>query len=194
MRAGMPSFFSWILSAVMLSSCAQSRYIPQSVAQGELALLVRSSGFELWAGGPVQGQRVARTATGYAGLERYVACIPDALKHARLAHAFARGGQAASAMATLFAAAGMSLFVAHVVLGYQPDGDTHGLDRGTLTLGALGIASTLTAIPLYNQANGNALDAVNFYNDQLGSAGGSCANPTLETPVVTWPSLQSPND
>lgn len=194
MREGKIPSIAISLFAVLLCSCAQSTYVPQSVAQGEIALRVRGSGFEMWAGGPARGRRVARTATGYAGLDRYVECIPEALKHARLARAFGRGGQAASGMTTIFAAAGISLFIAHVVLSYGPDGDPHGLDRGTLTLGGLGIATALTAIPLYNQANGNALDAVNYYNDKIGSAGGSCSNPTTETPIVTWPAPQSDTD
>lgn len=185
------SLFAWLgMSAVLLSSCAATAYSPESVASGELVLRVRRSELEIWAGGPAHGTRVARTASAYAGLKDYVTCVPQAEEHANLAHSYGRGGQAASGSATVLIAAGLGLYLAHAVLGSRPSGDPYELDKGMLTLGSLAIAATLVAIPLYNHATGHAVDAVNFYNDDVGSVGATCKNLDIRPPVVADPALQ----
>ena len=67
------------LATLASTGCATTQYQPQLAARGEL-LLRYDGGFVMQA----QGQTVAR-ALSYRGLDRFVACVPEAHQHARSA-------------------------------------------------------------------------------------------------------------
>jgi hypothetical protein len=167
------------LALVFCAGCATSSYAPQVVARGEL-LLRYDGGFEMWGG----GRLVARGLT-YRGLPEYVRCVPAAHDQARQAR---RSGQAAVAMSVLGATFGL------VSLGGFYG--VYEITQGNPSLGwpivggAVGVAAVGTVMAglsrLYkNRANGHAVDALNYYNDAVGSLGATCDD-------LRYPAPQSP--
>jgi len=58
-----------------------------------------------------------------------------------------------------------------------------GLLVGALIVEAIAIGLGAGSLGAKAHANGHALDAVNFYNDALGSSGGSCRNLSAPAPA-----------
>jgi hypothetical protein len=148
---------------VALGACVSTQYTPQVVARGELTLVNRD-GLEMRAG----GRRVAK-ALSWNGLDRYVGCVAEAREHAVSAR---RNGRASTALAVLGG-----------TLGVLALGGLAGLaDRdhlwqwlgGGVGAGALGAVFAGTSHLLRNRANGHAVDAMNYYNDAVGSLGATC--------------------
>lgn len=166
------------LTIVLSSGCATTQYQPQLVAQGEL-ILRYDGGFVMQA----QGQKVAQ-GISYRGLADFVACVPEAQRHARSAQ---RHGGAAIALSVL----GITLSLASVgsLIGLM-DTENHQWAwlGGGLTTGAVGLTLSALSWREKNQANGHALDALNQYNDAVGSLGASCRDlryPPAAGPAVT---------
>ncbi len=134
---------------------------------GELALAY-DDGVQIHSGArPVaQGPR-------YQGLSDFVRCVPDAHRHAQIAQS---AGGRASILAPLsvgFAVVGLG-GLAGLAFRNRDDGA-----MGALLLG--GVAFEIAAVVLAgssfsakSQAQGHALDAVNFYNDAVGNRGETC--------------------
>ncbi|XXY53632.1 hypothetical protein WME91_21080 [Sorangium sp. So ce269] len=157
-----------------------TRYSPRVVARGELTASY-DDGFTLWAG----GQKVAESY-GYDGLERFVRCVPEAREHARQA---SQSGRSATTLSTL-----------GVVLGVGSLGGLSGLyfhDKDEVAMGAIlgtGVAVAVTAVvlgalsrPAKERAHGHALDAMNYYNDSVGSLGATCDDLTYPPPAGPEP-------
>ncbi|WP_437925661.1 hypothetical protein WMF37_42500 [Sorangium sp. So ce291] len=155
-------------------------YTPRVVARGELTASY-DDGFTLWAG----GQKVAESYR-YEGLERFVRCVPEAREHARQA---SQSGRSATTLSTL-----------GVVLGVGSLGGLSGLyfrDKDEAAMGAIlgmGVAVAATAVvlgalsrPEKERAHGHALDAMNYYNDSVGSLGATCDDLTYPPPAGPEP-------
>ena len=146
---------------------APSIHAPKYVAEHEL-VLTYDDGYVLSA----EGRQVAK-GYGYEGLTEYVGCVPPAREHA--VEAESNG------------AAAVPLQIAGGVLAFVGLGGLTGLgfidSNGGLAAGLLlgGFATQLVGLALVAagaqakvNANGNAVDAMNYYNDAVGSHGGSC--------------------
>ena len=164
------------LVLVLPLGCATTQYQPQLVARGEL-ILRYDGGFVASA----QGIKVAQ-GLSYRGLEPFVACVPDAQRHARSAQ---RHGGAAIALSVL----GITLSLASVgsLIGLTDTPNQWAWLGGGLATGAVGLTLSALSWREKNQANGHALDAINYYNDAVGSLGASCRDlryPPAAGPVV----------
>ena len=179
-----------VFTCVALGGCAASTsYVPAVTARGELVLRYDNH-FEAWS----DGKRVAR-GLGWRGLDDFVRCVPRA-------HDEAVGARAAGTRAVVFSAIGGSLGV--IALGglYGLVDTNHewqwlGAGAGTAAAGLLFAGLGRMA---RNIANGRAVDAVNYYNDAVGSLGATCsdltypppAGPVVPAPVAAPPSPPSP--
>lgn len=158
-------------ATALVTGCgATTRYTPQVVAPGELTARYDDN-VELWAG----NERIA-ASWGYAGLPEYVACVPEAAQHAAAAR---RSGTTATALS-----------IAGGILGIASLGGLGGvayIDKnpplagawigGALAVGATGIVLAAVGRGYKNDANGHAIDAMNYYNDAVGVRGGTCKAP-----------------
>ena len=165
------------LSALALSSgCASSNYAPQVVARGELTLRY-DGGFELSAA----GKPVAR-GLRYSGLENYVRCVPEARDQAQRASSSGKTAIAMSVLGGVFGAGGL------IGLGAIADGDHWApwLASG-LGLATVGLTFSILSWRYKNHANGHAIDAMNFYNDSVGSLGATCDDLVYPPPAAAVP-------
>lgn len=169
-----------------LSGCATTQYAPQVVARGELTL--RYDGHvEMWAG----GQKVA-SGLAYSGLESYVRCVPAAADQAHQAASSGRRAIGFSIVGGVLGASGLLGLVGLV------DRDHWGAwIGGGLGLAAIGLGFSIASWRAKNHANGHALDALNYYNDSVGSLGATCSDlrypaPAGPAPVMAPPTQPAP--
>lgn len=154
---------------VVLTGCtsASTIYAPRFVARGELTLRY-DDGVEIYA-----GKKRLTDAPGFGGLADYTRCVPRALEHAEAAES--DGGAA------------IGTGIAGSIIGVSGLGGLSGLafldsDKplafsllGTgVAVGLIGMTLALVSRSMKNSANGHAVDAVNYYNDEVGFYGGSC--------------------
>jgi hypothetical protein len=165
-----------------LGGCGATFYTPQVVARGELTLRY-SHGFELVAG----GQRVAK-GLSYRGLADYVRCVPMAEQHARSAQS---NGGAAITLSVLGALIGISGLTGLVGIWDEPN--RYSWVGGGIGLGALGATLAILSWRYKNHANGHAIDAMNYYNDAVGSLGATCADLRYPAPAGPLPGDPSGN-
>jgi hypothetical protein len=163
----------------LLAGCGSgiTTYSPQLRAQGELTLRY-DDGFSMRA----EGREVSSGVT-WRGLSEYVKCVPRARQHADSAQA-AGGG----AVALTWIGAGIGLGSLGSLGGlavYDKDQDLAAAILG------VGVAAAITGVVLAavgrnmkNTANGHAVDAMNYYNDEVGSYGGTCKQPAAPLPQV----------
>ena len=169
-------------AAALLSACASTSYTPQLVARGEITLRYQD-GFQAWAG----GREVAHGIT-WGGLERTVRCVPEAAQRAA-------GARAAGGGAVLFSILGGVLGVGGLGVGLvapfdaQDHHDLYWLAGGVATA-AVGLLFAGLSRLERNIANGKAVDAINFYNDAVGSLGATCDD--LRFPPPAGPAPQAP--
>ena len=166
------------LATLASTGCATTQYQPQLAARGEL-LLRYDGGFVMQA----QGQTVAR-ALSYRGLDRFVACVPEAHQHARSAQSH---GGAAIALSVI----GVTLSLASLgsLAGLADTQHQWSWLGGGLAAGAVGLTLSALAWREKNQANGHALDAMNHYNDAVVSLGSNCQD--LRYPPAAGPAPQA---
>jgi hypothetical protein len=164
---------------VALSGCANTQYAPQVLARGEL-VLQNHDGLEMHAG----GRRIAR-ALSWGGLDRYVGCVSEARQHALSAQ---RNGRASTALAVIGGALGVAALGGFIGFADQP----HLFEwlGGGVGAGVLGAIFAGTSHLLRNRANGHAVDALNYYNDAVGSLGATCDD--LRYPPSSGPGSESP--
>lgn len=145
-----------------------TRYTPVSAAPSEIVLR-DDNGLELLAG----GGRVA-SAHRYQGLARFVGCVPAAAEHARAAERNGTSSMVLTYTGAGFAAAGLAGLGG---LAFEDKDETAMIAFFSAGLGAEVVGLVLVAIgrKFKLDAMGHAVDAANFYNDAVGSAGGSCA-------------------
>jgi hypothetical protein len=163
--------------AFALSGCntAMSQYEPMTGVPGELTLRYRS-GFEIWSG----SAPVAR-GVSYNHLTDFVRCVPRARSHAEEAE---RYGDAAVGLST--AGAGMAIGGIGGLGGLAYLDKDGGLAAGIVLTGigvqVMGVILATFGHSFKEMANGNAVDAVNHYNDAVGSHGGHCRGDTIVMP------------
>lgn len=175
-----PLLATGTLALALLSGCGSgmTRYSPQLRAQGELTLRY-DDGFSMHA----EGREIA-SGTGWGGLTGYVKCVPKAKEHAESAE-----NNGAAALGLSWTGAGLGL----ASLGSLGGLAVYDEKSPELAMGILGIgaAAAITGVVLAaigrnqkNIANGHAVDAMNYYNDEVGSYGGTCRQPAAPLPQV----------
>ena len=170
-----------LLLAALSGGCATTTYVPDAVARGEITLRYDHT-FEL-----VAGRQHLTSGLTYRGLANYVRCVPEAARHARAAQTNGRGA--------------VALSVLGAVIGVSSLGGLYGLhDQNNLwpwLLSGIGlgvIGTTLAGLShrLKNHANGHAVDAVNYYNDAVGSLGATCDDWRYPAPAGPGPAPPDP--
>lgn len=167
------------LALGLLAGCGHgvTQYAPQLRAQGELTLRY-DDGFSMVA----EGKEIA-AGNGWGGLTDYVKCVPKAREHAESAEAAGTGSAVLSwlgggiGVASLGGLAGAAVYDKNNELG--------------LGILGVGVAAAVTGVVLAaigrnekSVANGHAVDAMNYYNDSVGSFGGTCRKPAPKPPEV----------
>lgn len=170
-------------SLSLLAGCGHgvTSYAPQLRAPGELTLRY-DDGFSMSA----EGKEIASGYT-WNGLEEYVKCVPKAREHAEAAHS---AGAAAAALTWTGVGIGMASLGSLAALSLADSKSKADQDLvAPILLAGLGGAITsviLAAIGRHEKpvANGHAVDAMNYYNDEVGSRGGTCQKPAEKLPEV----------
>lgn len=166
------------LSAVLLGGCGSGLTVvqPSVVAPHELTLRYDNE-FQIYS---PEGE----VATGYRydGLADYVHCVPEALKQAE-------GAQSAGNAAVGLTISGIGLGVGGLAglagLNYSNKPEVMwGFLLGGLGAEVVGLILTSVGRRMKVEANGRAVDAVNFYNDAVGSRGGRCTRRGAEIPEI----------
>jgi len=114
----------------------------------------------------VADSRTIAREPGWRGLEERVGCEPRAADHARRAR---RHGRAARALAIAGGVLGVASLAAFAGIPFvRKDPSTAGAIIGSsLGAGVLGLSLALGSRHQRILANGNAVDAMNYYNDAL---------------------------
>ena len=160
-----------------LGGCAENTlYVPRVVARGEITLRYRG-GFEAWAA----GQPVAH-GLRWRGLPTYVGCVPAARQDADDA---ARAGDRALGFSIVGGILG-GLGVAGLV-GVVDEANRWAWLGSGLGSAVLGAVFAGAGRLFRNRANGHAVDAINRYNDAVGSLGATCADLTYPPPAGPGP-------
>jgi hypothetical protein len=153
-------------TALMGCGHATTSYPPQLVARDELVLRYDDA-FEMWGGG-----RLVARGPGYEGLPQFVGCVPKAKEHAL---------QARDEANTSTVYAGLAIGLGTAALGglagfaFKDKPTTQGIIFGAgISSGVLGIIFGALSRQGRNNANGHAVDAMNYYNDEVGSQGKKC--------------------
>lgn len=145
-------------------------YSPKLVAQDELWLRYDNH-FEIYSG----DRRVAE-GYRYTGLADFVRCVPDARRHAEESESDgATGfglsiGAGTSAIVGLGGLSGLAFYKSNTTT-------MAALLGGGIGLEVVGLVMAIVSRGYKASANGHAVDALNYYNDALGSLGGSCSRP-----------------
>jgi hypothetical protein len=171
-----------VLCAAAMSSllvgCGSGRtfYAPQIVARGELTMRY-DDGFQVWSA----GQPVA-FGHHYSDLPEIVRCVPKAYEHAREARSDGYIGTTLSTMGIIFGIAGLGGLGG---LAYYDTNETAmtAFFAAGISSGILGVVLAGISRGYKNSANGHAVDAMNYYNDAVGSWGASCNDLTYPPPA-----------
>ncbi len=146
---------------------APSIHAPKYVAQHEL-VLTYDDGYVLSA----EGRPVAK-GYAYDGLADYVRCVPEAHEHARDAQASGGAAVPLQIAGGVIAFSGLGGLAG---LGYidKNNATAAGLLLGGFGVQILGLILVGVGAQAKVNANGHAVDAMNYYNDAVGSRGNSC--------------------
>lgn len=191
--------FIRISMGLTLSGCIIN-YQPHRVAPHELVLQQQTWGYEVRSG---DKDFFTSARHSYWALGRYVHCEEEAYRHAKLATRNQLANYFLMSIASSFAVTGSVLYATNPL----------GLSRGDITKiepdltyfyllgsGIFAAGFGIAAFASKNSADGHLLDAVNYYNDRVGSLGAGCdgtpyAKPELVPPppgLGPTPSLTSP--
>jgi hypothetical protein len=153
----------------LLSGCsvATTRYDAQMVARGEL-ILRYNDGYEMWSAG-----RPVTHGVRYKGLPKFVRCVPLAHQHALEARADGTTAVTLSVLGGVFAVGGLGGLAGLAFKDENPSA-MYGLLLGGVGMEVLGLVLASVGRSYKVSANGHAVDAMNYYNDEVGSLGGSC--------------------
>jgi hypothetical protein len=157
------------IAALATAGCSipPIRYAPQYVAEHEL-VLGYDDGYYLSA----EGRYVAK-GYRYDGLEEYVACVPEARRHARAAQANGSAAIPLQVVGATLAVGGLGGLGGLAYVGHD-NRTAAALLAGGLGLQLIGLVLVGAGAQSKANANGHAIDAMNHYNDAVGSQGGSC--------------------
>jgi hypothetical protein len=164
------------LSTVLLAGCGSGLTVVQPRVLGPNELYLRyDNEFQVH---DAEGE--VATGVRYEGLTDYVHCVPDAARHAEAA-------QSAGNAAVGLTIAGIGLGVGGLAglggLAYQDKPEIMwGFLLGGLGAEVVGLVLSAVGRTMKVDANGHAVDAVNYYNDAVGSRGGRCGPQGAEIP------------
>ena len=174
------------LSAAALTGCGSgfTAVEPRVLAPHELTLRYENE-FQ------VQSPKgVVATGVRYRGLAEYVACVPDAERHALAAET---AGDAAVGMTVAGITLGVGGMAGLAGLAYQNNPDLMwGLLLGGIGTELIGLVMTAVGRATKIDAHGHAVDAVNYYNDAVGSLGGRCGPRGAEMPQTQYVDAPAP--
>lgn len=158
-----------VVAAVTTAGCAilPTRHAPQYAAADELVLSYQG-GYELWAGNSVvaKGYR-------YDGLSDFVRCVPLARRHAEQAEAVGSIAVPLQILGVTATVGGIGGLTGLAYIGHD-NRAAAALLGGGAGLQLIGLLLVAAGAQAKVSANGHAVDAMNYYNDALGSRGGSC--------------------
>jgi hypothetical protein len=152
-----------LLLLLLVVGCTNTHYTPQVLARGEL-FLQNKRGLEMHAG----GRRVARSIK-WNGLPEFVRCVPQAPEHAARAQ---KSGRTSLALAV--AGGTLGVLALGGLIGFADENHLWEWLAGGISVGVVGAIFSGTSQLLRNRANGQAVDAMNYYNDAVGSLGATC--------------------
>jgi hypothetical protein len=155
--------------ALALGGCtyAPSIHAPRVVAPHEL-VLTYEDGYVLSA----EGRTVAK-AYAYEGLTDYVHCVPRAREHAIDAESDGSAAVPLQITGGVLAFGGLGGLSGLAYLD-KNGGVAAGLLLGGLGMQIIGLALVAGGAKAKVAANGHAVDAMNYYNDAVGSRGRRC--------------------
>ena len=161
-----------LVLALAAAGCGgKTGYVPKVVAHSELTMRY-DDGLEIWT-----GHRMLTKAPGFEGLTHHVRCVPRAREHAEQAES-----DGATAIGTGWAGGvigvlGLGGLAGLAFLG-EEDGEVkaYAILGSGVAVGLIGVVLAGFSRNLKNSANGHAVDALNYYNDAVGSLGQSCDN------------------
>jgi hypothetical protein len=169
---------------LLLNACAShSQYTAQVRARDELVLSYNGR-FELSA----DGKPIAR-GLRFNGLAQHVRCVHEAHKHAVNAEKAGTRAIVFSILGGVLGGLSLSAFAAFA----SPDTAVRAAVLASgVAVAATGTVFSALAFRSKNAANGSAIDAMNFYNDAVGSHGGSCDDtfPLAASTPASGPSSQ----
>lgn len=171
------------LLAASGSGCATARYSPRLVARGELTLDYQG-GFSMQAGGAT----VAKGPT-WGGLPEYVRCVPRAHELATAAQHHGRAGVATQVLGATLGVLSLGGFYG---LATEDTGMRWAFLGGGVATALVALGLSIASVAERNGANGRAVDAMNFYNDSVGSLGASCDDLTYPYPLGAEPPAPTP--
>ncbi len=162
-------FIPIVTACSLLAGCGTgaTRYTPQYVAPGELTAAY-DNGFTMYA----DGHEIAE-GSAWGGLTDYVHCVPRAREHAEAAESTGQAAQALSVSGAVLGVGSLGSLAGLAVVDRDPKLTVGILGAGVATA-ATGVILALIGRRLKPHANGHALDAMNHYNDALGSSGMRC--------------------
>lgn len=166
--------------ALLGCGSGKTYYQPAVTARGELTLRYENE-FQLYAG----GQRVA-TGHRYSGLPHFVRCVPKASSHALTATSDGATGSTLSTLGIAFGVLGLGGFAGLAYYDKDP-GLMLGILGAGIGAGVLGVVLAGVSRGFKNSANGHAADAMNYYNDAVGSLGASCDDLVYPPPAGPEP-------
>ncbi len=155
-------------------------YYPHLVARGELTLRYDNE-FQLYAAG-----RQVANGYRYNGLPGFVRCVPTAHEHALAATSDGITGTTLSTLGIVFGVAGLGGLGGLTYYDSNPN-LMFGLLGAGLASSVLGVVLAGVSRGYKNSANGHAVDAMNYYNDAVGSLGASCDDLVYPPPAGPAP-------
>jgi hypothetical protein len=162
----------WVLALAGVASTgctyAPSIHAPRYARAREL-VLTYDEGYVLSAGG-----RPVAKGHGFEGLASFVGCVPGARANAEAAEANGAAVVPLQAVGATLGVGGLGGLSGIAFLG--KNGSTAaGLLLGGLGVQLLGLVLVAAGAQAKVNANGHAVDAMNYYNDAAGSRGLGCA-------------------
>ena len=123
------------------------------------------------------GRQAGCRRSSYRGLASYVVCVPEAHRHAKSAQKPRRRGNCAIGV-------GVTLSLASLggLAGLADTDHQWAWLGGGLASGVVGLTLSGAVVARKRQTNGHALDAMNLYNDSVGSLGASCQTCAIPKP------------
>lgn len=165
----------WVLALAAAGCGGKTGYVPKVVAHSELTMRY-DDGLEIWT-----GRRMLARAPGFEGLAHHVRCVPRAREHAEQAES-----DGATAIGTGWAGGVLGVLglggLAGLAFLEEDEVKAYAILGSGVAVGLIGVVLAGFSRNLKNSANGHAVDALNYYNDAVGSLGGSCDNRKQRTP------------
>lgn len=149
----------------MLIGCTVNDYQPRLIAQKEMSVRASAYNAKFYVG----RSQVTSSLTGYYGLREPVACVPRAALHAKRAAQLYGGGIGLAVAAGLLSVVQFGLIA-----------KDEGLSSRAFGVGVVALGAAVSSTSLRYRALGHAVDAMNYYNDAVGSLGHACQGSVVD--------------